>query len=269
MEFKNADNVKDLLDGLKKDVLSLNEEWDQKWGALDNHVEAIFDKYAENNKQTIQDLIQNNKIDELEKILDDLVDNDPTVQAFLNEIEAITTNDIVFDLNRLSLDILKSSIKQNNTSSNNPNGIPTSTAKEDEYWNGANKIRDEYKSTHEFIDKDPKNRSYQSLSPLSWNEDLDANGDKKLTKSELKKAGILDRYRQSDTDIRKAVQTILQFADGEFKKKDIQGVDRQSLGAILDDVIKEYYEQSNTRDPKEFKKYFKDNFVKNKEYKKR
>jgi len=34
-------------------------------------------------------------------------------------------------------------------------------------------------------------------------------------------------------------------------------------------VIREYYEQSDKRDLKEFRKYFKDNFVKNKEYKKR
>jgi len=43
----------------------------------------------------------------------------------------------------------------------------------------------------------------------------------------------LDRYRQSDADVRKAVETILNFAEGEFSKKETKGIDRQSLGAIL------------------------------------
>lgn len=276
-EFRKKDNVENIKDKFSSELKDLQKDIEndnlkkiassptELLDRLDTDAEDMFDGWADKNKDWIETQIKNDDIDAIQKKF-----NDEKLSGFMDYIDEIKNREVqelidydFFQLQKLSFDVLKSSIQSNNSTNN------TSTQKPREFWKDPNDIREEYKSDHEFIDKDPSNRSYQSLSPLTRNEDIDANGDEKVTKGELKKSGILDRYRQSDTDVRNAVQTILNFADGEFKKKDIKGIDWQSLGAILDDVIREYYEQSDTRDPKEFKKYFKDNFVKNKEYKKR
>lgn len=272
--INTKDQVKDMLSDLKKEVTDKWSNRDQQWLVLDKHIEElIFDKKVleDGNRAIIENHLKNGDYAAIAILLNNWIDNDPGIKAILDNLEAAVGRDISVELNNLELDILKSSVTQNNTTTNT-NGIPTSTAQERPYWNGSDtpdKIRDEYKESPDFIDKDPKNRSYQSLNPLTWNTNIDANGDEKVTNKEVKKSWILDRYRQSDADVRKAVDNILSFADGEFKKNDIKWIDRQSLGTILWDVIREYYEQSDKRDPKEFKKYFKDNFVKNKEYKKR
>jgi hypothetical protein len=235
---------------------------------FDNYVESLFDNKVleKGNRDIIENHIKNGNYDAITALLNTWIDNDIGIKAMLENLEAAVGKNISIELNDLELNILKESIQQNNTINNN-----TSTERPRDFWNDPKDIREEYKSGHEFIDKDPKNRSYQALSPLRWNEDTDINGDEKVTKRELKKSGILDRYRQSDADVRKAVETILNFADGEFKRREIKGIDRQSLGAILGDIIRDYYEQSDKRDAKDFKKYFKDNFLQKgqKEYKKR
>jgi len=262
------DQVKDLLSGLKKEVTDQWSERDKTWFMFDNYVESLFDNKVleKGNRDIIENHIKNGNYDAITALLNTWIDNDIGIKAMLENLEAAVGKNISIELNDLELNILKESIQQNNTINNN-----TSTERPRDFWNDPKDIREEYKSGHEFIDKDPKNRSYQALSPLRWNEDTDINGDEKVTKRELKKSGILDRYRQSDADVRKAVETILNFADGEFKRREIKGIDRQSLGAILGDIIRDYYEQSDKRDAKDFKKYFKDNFLQKgqKEYKKR
>lgn len=273
-DFRLVDNVKDAIGDIKKEVLSNNKEWNASWEALDNHIEAIFDKYANENNAVIMAMIEKDGYGPLQKILNDIIDKDAATQKMLVEIKETWIQNINLELNKLSLDVLKSSIQQNNTTNTPGNtsgstGNTASNAPNTPFWKDPSAIREEYQSTNEFIDKDPKNRSYQALSPLTWNEGMDINGDEKVTDKEVKKSWILDRYRQSDVDVRKAVETILNFAEWEFSKKELKGIDRQSLGAILWDVVREYYEQSDKRDIKEFKKYFKENFVANKEYKKR
>jgi hypothetical protein len=54
--------------------------------------------------------------------------------------------------------------------------------------------------------KTPKIGHINHSNPLTRNAEIDANGDEKVTKKEVKKSWDFDRYRQSDADVRKAVE---------------------------------------------------------------
>jgi len=266
--IRSENQVTDMLSGLEQEVMDNGSERDKQWLMFDNYIESLFDDTILNNKNNrtiIENHIKNGDYAAITTLLNTWIDNDPGVKAMLENIETAVGRDITIELNSLELGILKNTL----TPTNNPNGIPLATAQEPEYWNNGTKGRNTYKAMHEFIDKDPRNRSYQALSPLQRNEAIDANSNGKVTKREMKKGGIIDRYRYSDKDVRDAVHKILNWADGSFSKAEIGSINRQDLTNILTEVLHDYYSQNTAiREPKAFRKYFRETFVKTDSYKK-
>jgi len=278
-DFLAKDNVENIswkfsqeLQNLQKDIENkhLSKEASSPDALLKNLDEAIeqrFDWWALHNESWIKQQIANSNVDAINKKFNDDVLNQ--YMDYIDEIKGREIQELIdyeyFQLNALEFDILKSSV----TSSAEKNSSYSAIDDAPVFWDKSNSPSYKPESFHEFIDKDPNNRSYQTLSPLTRNQDIDANGNGVVTGREMRKAGILDRYRHADKDIRKAVETILNNTKDIFKRNDIRGINWDDMNTILGDLIHDYYTMDKYKDPKAFRDNFRDKFIDTDRYNKK
>jgi hypothetical protein len=281
--LRQEDNVADIkkfaseLNLLKNDIQINNKSLGDSAEALllnlDTKADQMFDGRALHNRQNIEEWL---KKDDIESIrLSFNKDYLPTLMAYIDEIKSREIQELTdydyFQLNELSFAVLKNSIIWSNNNTETTPGVAPRDHNPDMRWDKKETWRNlpGREPFHEFIDKDPRNRSYQALSPLTWNEDIDRNWNGIVNNRELRKAWVIDRYRQSDRDVRQAVQKIINRSETEFKKKDVRWVNRQDLTSILTEVMQDYYiHNTDIRDRKAFRKYFRETFIKTDIYKK-
>ena len=270
--IREKDQVKDLLNDLKSEVAEQEKDWDASRNTLDRFIESnIFDEKAlkSENRNRIENYIKKWNYNAVQELLNKWIDEDPDIQWVLDGLRSAVSRDILFELNTLELDALKNSITNWQEASKERKDSPPNP----ELWitPGEKPSSGSYEPFHEFIDKDPRSRSYQALSPLTWNEDIDRNNNDKVTRREMRKAGILDRYRQSDRDIRKAVDTILNSAEknSTLNKRELRWINREDMTTILYDVIDLYYTQEGNQDTKIFRKEFRERFIQSDQYNKK
>lgn len=281
----------------EKETPTTREQFTQ-W--MDGIVENIFDNYVENNQDKIKALIVAGDEQKLEDEFNTYI-RSATESTFLihkNALIAYNVEWFKFELDAVKQDVLDmlgvESGTWGNTNEENPDG------EQSEEWEEG--TWEEEKIEPYIKPLDLNSTEIESYTYYDFTKtEFDENGDGRISNKELKNAGIVNRYRNNNSDKNTAILGILnEDMQAAFEKSDIRGINRDDLTEILDEMLDPltYANEHNTgnKSPslldlvikycdineewdyvwtdegitwfkKEFKDIFKEKFIKTKKYK--
>lgn len=300
-------NLSDLKDEIKKSKktesmkeLNLTEEkfdtdFDNAFSyfvsTMEDHCEQTFDKYAATHTKELQaiidddnDVTRKQKLDALSLDFQTYVFADTDVHA--EKLKNLATDKFKIEINDLRSEVATENLKKEITK----NETKETTTKE---------------KAENFINTtDLKYTKIQSYTYIDFTKQTDAdgnvvdkNGNQIISNKELKNFGLVNRYRNNNSDKNTAIMGILnEDMKGTFEKSDIRGINRDDLTEIMDelldpvayddahlrggpdeipvslmDMIKDSRDDSGKLDKKLFKKTFKsefkEHFIKTDKYK--
>lgn len=223
--------------------------------ALDHFLDEEFDKYIKANWLEIKPILiwwDQKKVEKLfNEYLHKFLNTNPELLNaldFLKEAEISTS----LELFHVELNILEDSIIK---------------WLKESAWTWENK----WESFHQketYIK--PQELNHTKLEKITYT-DFDTNGDNKITDRELKKLGLFDRYHEKKGEKKKVIKTILDtMAEKELRSINLDDFTEilDKMLIALDDKTVNFKQDDGTINMKEFKKWFKETFVKTGEYKK-